>query len=151
MHASNNPLTLWRWLMLPIFKYTKVDVGALRRIAIDGFESNEVRRRVWPLLLGVDPNTELKEGQVGEHKYRDIVEKDVDRSLHHFDVSKKLRITKRDLLRAELTEMIDYVFTHNPQLHYIQGYHDICSVMLLVCGKRLGILLTERLSLLHIR
>ncbi len=36
-------------------------------------------------------------------------------------------------------------------LHYVQGYHDIVSVFLLVCGEPEAFLLTEKLSMMHIR
>src|SRR5262245_19064962 len=57
----------------------------------------------------------------------------------------------RDEARASLSLLMNKIFTVHPELHYIQGYHDICSVFLLVCGDDMAFRLVERLSLLHIR
>lgn len=46
---------------------------------------------------------------------------------------------------------MDAVLSRNPDLHYVQGYHDICSVFLLVCGERKAFYLMEALSKTKIR
>jgi len=46
---------------------------------------------------------------------------------------------------------VDLIFILHPQLHYIQGFHDVCSVFLLVCGEEQAFYLCERVALLHLR
>lgn len=44
----------------------------------------------------------------------------------------------------ELTRVITRIVSEDTDLHYYQGFHDICSVFLLVAGEQLGFRLIRR-------
>jgi len=107
-------------------------------------------------------------GIIRAHPYHTQVEKDIARSMAHLDVTKGYKQKQRTLARGALARVIHAIFSLHPDLHYVQGFHDIASVFLLVCatgganqanfslpansrGEELAFLLTERLACLHIR
>lgn len=205
-----------------------ISIDALRDLSRGGFQDDERRRVVWPMLLGVDVPAMDREaerrqkaieeeaaaaaaaggpataaasahalaassssataasspGVVGasvlprpydystsilfSHRYHDQIEKDIARSMCHFDCTKHMKARRRAFAREALGRIIHTIFSRHPDLHYIQGFHDIASVFLLVChapsdpshpwerpwnarGEELAYRLTERLALLHIR
>eukprot|EP00808_Paulinella_micropora_P010622 g47207.t1 len=132
-----------------ILKEKPVNVEALKEFAPGGYVNNNIRTQVWPCLLGhsqsFDPNFKVAE-KVTSHAYWDQVRKDVPRSMHHYDVTKRYKDSQREVQRRKLQHIIDAVLSNNPDLHYIQGYHDVCSVFLLVCGERRAFHLVQTLS-----
>src|SRR5690606_22457550 len=50
-----------------------------------------------------------------------------------------------------LEKILHSIFIMNPNLHYSQGFHDICSVFYIVCGEIDGKLLIESLAKKHLR
>lgn len=48
--------------------------------------------------------------------------------------------------RKSLSRIINKIFKEDDTLHYFQGYHDICSVFLLVCGENLAYKCLKKLS-----
>jgi len=129
----------------------------LRELSRQGFVNNNARRKVWPLLLGIDVTNLVAaeeaatEGKKLSHSYEDQVEKDVQRSMFHFDITKKFIENYRESSRKALSRIINSVFEENPNFHYTQGFHDITSVFYIVCGEKLGKAMTESLSKRHIR
>ncbi|KAG7400575.1 hypothetical protein PHYBOEH_005098 [Phytophthora boehmeriae] len=121
----------------------------VRRLAVSpkGLVSDAFRKELWPFLLGNcgggDPvkctgRNELIAVQNGsETAHRDAaqVEKDVERSLWHCDVARKLKESERRVKRRALTQIILAVLDANDELYYFQGYHDIVSVFLLALGN----------------
>ncbi len=65
------------------------------------------------------------------------VQKDVDRSLHNFDFYNTLNEETSAICKRQLKEMIMELLCRN-DFHYYQGYNDICSVFLLIMGKKHG-------------
>ncbi|CAI5723995.1 unnamed protein product [Peronospora destructor] len=63
------------------------------------------------------------------------VEKDVERSLWHYDVLQRAKESERRIKRRALTQVILGVLDANDELCYFQGYHDIVSVFLLTLGN----------------
>jgi len=61
------------------------------------------------------------------------------------------KTVRREEERVKLSRVMNCVFSVQPQLYYSQGYHDVCSVFLLVCGEPLAYLLSERILFLHMR
>lgn len=140
--------------LLEVLDNKEVSLEALRKLAPRGFVNDDMRRKVWPLLMGLSPSVAKKDyphDRIREHRYTQQVEKDVARSMFHFDVNKNWTKKTREESREALSRMINTLFSVHPDLHYIQGFHDICSVFLMVCGEKLGYHVLERLSLLHIR
>ncbi|BGP31760.1 GTPase-activating protein gyp8 [Rhodotorula toruloides] len=137
------------------------DNDTLRHSAADraGFEDRELRRKVWPVLLGcsrkgkeradaVDHAEELASLPVRDDERQ--VRLDIDRSLVSYphDVADD----QRDALRQRLETAILTVLRRHPALEYFQGYHDIISILLLVLDDdQLLVETAERLSLHQIR
>ncbi|ETI40633.1 hypothetical protein, variant 2 [Phytophthora nicotianae CJ01A1] len=114
----------------------------VRRLAITpkGLVSEEFRREAWPFLLGVDRLTQnglSTTGNSSAETHRDAaqVEKDVERSLWHYDVLQRIKESDRRSKRRALTQIILGVLNANDELFYFQGYHDIVSVFLLTLGN----------------
>lgn len=118
------------------------NVEALGRLAESegGFLTDELRRKAWPILLGV-ANKEENENIAGgpdecawkelpRHGDEDQVQLDVNRSFIYYP--NDLTDAELDLRKSELSDLIVSVLRRNPYLHYFQGYHDICQVFLLV-------------------
>nr|XP_034980359.1 TBC1 domain family member 20-like [Zootoca vivipara] len=131
-----------------------VDVEGLRVAALSqgGLLTDEIRRKVWPKLLGVNvyslppkPGREVRQN----HKDCHQVLLDVRRSVRRFPPG--MPEEQRQALQEQLTDVILHVLKTHPELHYYQGYHDIAVTLLLVSGERMAIALLERLSMLHLR
>lgn len=120
-----------------------------------GYVNNNLRSQVWPLL--VDEKLSSHEYrydysiEILKHRYWDQVRKDVPRSMFSYDITASMSEDERNIQREKLQRMMDAVLSKNPELHYVQGYHDICSVFLLVCGERKAFHLMETLSKTKIR
>lgn len=112
-----------------------------------GLVCDGARRLVWPKLGGISvyatsPRPALDDIE-GHHYYQQVV-LDVKRSLRRFPPS--VAEAHRIALQDKLVFMIMRVLMKNPELHYYQGYHDICLTILLVLGEEIGFLLVEKLS-----
>ena len=117
-------------------------------ISEDGLINDELRRRGWPRLVGVDMLTETsilptQEEVEGHKSYRQVV-LDVDRSLKRFPPG--IGDEERPEIQDQLTRLIVRVLMKHPHLHYYQGYHDVAITFLLVVGEELGFHIVERLS-----
>ncbi|XP_062986018.1 TBC1 domain family member 20-like isoform X2 [Elgaria multicarinata webbii] len=131
-----------------------VDVESLRGAAFSqgGLLTDEVRRKVWPKLLGVNVySLPPKPGRDVRQNHRDYnqVLLDVRRSTRRFPPG--MHEEQREILQEQLIGVILQVLRAHPELHYYQGYHDIAVTLLLVSGERMSIALLERLSTLHLR
>ncbi|CAH0491726.1 unnamed protein product [Peronospora farinosa] len=117
----------------------------VRRLAIapKGLVSEAFRKELWPFLLGVKEATSLerngplniKNNTKKAHLDATQVEKDVERSLWHYDVLQRIKESERRDKRRALTQVILSVLDANDELYYFQGYHDIVSVFLLTLGN----------------
>ncbi|KAE8910701.1 hypothetical protein PF005_g2135 [Phytophthora fragariae] len=123
----------------------------VRRLAVTpkGLVSEEFRRDLWSFLLGVSPaalNGSSNTGNGPQQAHRDAaqVEKDVERSLWHYDVLQGTKESERRVKRRALTQIIQGVLNANDELFYFQGYHDIVSVFLLTLGNSKGTLQAVR-------
>eukprot|EP00753_Platysulcus_tardus_P022722 PLAT9938.1.p1 GENE.PLAT9938.1~~PLAT9938.1.p1 ORF type:complete len:356 (+),score=152.34 PLAT9938.1:338-1405(+) len=76
---------------------------------------------------------------------------DIARSLWHFDIDKAMPTARRTVRRRVLSDMLNALFVSQPELHYYQGLHDVCSVLLRVCGGGLAFQLLQRLASGHLR
>ncbi|CAI5712525.1 unnamed protein product [Hyaloperonospora brassicae] len=116
----------------------------VRRLAVtpQGLVSDAFRQALWPFLLGGrDLATMRRTGGAHTGKsvakaHRDAaqVEKDVERSLWHYDVLQGMKEAERHVKRRALAQLILGVLAANDELFYFQGYHDIVSVFLLTLG-----------------
>ncbi|XP_054707323.1 TBC1 domain family member 20-like [Uloborus diversus] len=130
------------------------DIIALRQAAISsgGLLTDEIRRKVWPKLVGVDvfeTSPRPSREEIEEHPYYRQVVLDVNRSLKRFPPS--IKEVQRLAMLDQLVLLIMRVLCRHPELHYYQGYHDICVTFLLVLGEETAYYVIEKLSRTHLR
>ncbi|GAB6026888.1 hypothetical protein CHUAL_013533 [Chamberlinius hualienensis] len=130
------------------------DLDALRELATSkgGLLTDELRRKVWPKLLNLDPyeiSLKPSEDEIRNHPEYVQVDLDVQRSLRRFppDIPKERRLA----LQNQLTNLIIRILIKHKDLHYYQGYHDICITFLLVLGEELAFALLEKLSITRLK
>lgn len=130
------------------------DTERLKQLAIspEGLLTDELRRQAWPKLINIDvdnippkPDEEILHG----HRDYDQVVLDVNRSLKRFPPG--MDVDVRLGLQDQLVDLIMRVLVNHDELHYYQGYHDICVTFLLVVGEDLAFALVDKLSLNHLR
>lgn len=137
-NALNDPATTqdeWR-------KFAKSEYGLI---------NDDLRRKVWPLLVGVDPNQvdpapSLEE--LSTHPEYNQVILDVNRSLKRFPPG--IPYEQRVALQDQLTVLILRVIIKYPHLKYYQGYHDVAITFLLVVGEEVAFHVMEILSTNHL-
>ncbi|XP_070500407.1 TBC1 domain family member 20 [Chironomus tepperi] len=116
-----------------------------------GLINDDLRQKVWPLLLSVDvtqcdPVPSLEE--LSKHPEYNQVVLDVNRSLKRFPPG--IPLAKRLALQDQLTAIILRVISKYPHLSYYQGYHDVAVTFLLVCGDEIAFHIMEILSTDHL-
>ncbi|KAI5636026.1 rab-GTPase-TBC domain-containing protein [Phthorimaea operculella] len=112
-----------------------------------GLISDEYRRKIWPLLVGVTKEEMTEPPSLEElstHPEYNQVVLDVNRSLKRFPPG--IPLARRLALQDQLTVLILRVILAYPHLNYYQGYHDVAITLLLVCGARAAFPLLARLS-----
>jgi len=117
---------------------------------MSGLVNNSLRSKVWPILLSID-KSELEVDHVAliqKHRDWEQVDRDVERSLFKLIRGNKSFLKEK---RRELSNIINAILSTHPELNYFQGYHDIASVLLLVCGEKQAYVILKKLSLNHIR
>ncbi|GAA5870777.1 hypothetical protein JCM1840_006802 [Sporobolomyces johnsonii] len=138
------------------------DLEELRRMSSEtgGFENSELRRLVWPALLGVDRKGKKRatNGQSPEDFPDSLPARDDERQVR-LDIIRSLinyptgiSDDEREVLRDRLEKAILTVLRRYPALQYFQGYHDIVSIFLLTLeDDDLVVATTEQMSLHRIR
>ncbi|KAI9141861.1 rab-GTPase-TBC domain-containing protein [Paraphysoderma sedebokerense] len=96
-----------------------------------------------------DSDEDPSSSPVESHPYSRQVALDVQRSMSIIPISYSESERKQRLI--ELSSVIHYVLARNPFLHYYQGFHDICAVLLLTLGESKASMVAERLALLYLR
>uniref|UniRef100_A0A8D8NUA6 TBC1 domain family member 20 n=1 Tax=Culex pipiens TaxID=7175 RepID=A0A8D8NUA6_CULPI len=116
-----------------------------------GLINDDLRRKVWPLLVGVDP-TQVDPApsleQLNSHPEYNQVVLDVNRSLKRFPPG--IPYEQRVALQDQLTVLILRVIIKYPHLKYYQGYHDVAITFLLVVGEEVAFHVMEILSTNHL-
>ncbi|KAI8092502.1 rab-GTPase-TBC domain-containing protein [Halteromyces radiatus] len=131
---------------------THNDFTTLQKMAREpgGFMKDSFRQYVWPILLRTHQGYYIDEkGSANDIADPIQISKDVERSLYYYpqDITPNLKARKQQ----ELHRMIVEILWRNPRLKYYQGFHDICTVFLLVLGKRAGIPAAENVALFFTR
>ena len=130
------------------------DIKGLKLLATrgNGFMTDQLRQKIWPKLLKVSvietsprPDTQTIES----HPFYNQVILDVNRSLKRFPpcIGESQRISMQD----SLIRLIMRVLIKNPELHYFQGYHDICVTFLMILGEEMAFYCVNQLSKSHFR
>ncbi|KAJ6633533.1 TBC1 domain family member 20, partial [Pseudolycoriella hygida] len=137
-NALSNPnTTLEEWKYYAISEY--------------GLINDDLRRKVWPLLVGIDPEEVEPAPTLDELKthpeYNQVI-LDVNRSLKRFPPG--IPYEQRIALQDQLTVLILRVIIKYPHLKYYQGYHDVAVTFLLVVGDEIAFHVMEILSTNHL-
>ena len=154
---------------------------ALVRLATSrGFVDAETRQSAWPRVLGICEidKRAFRDAAARTHLDSSVVDADVERSLWAF--TSAWRESDREATRAKLRRVIDGVVNvhgdeqddededddddangglkknkprrqKSRRVHYYQGFHDVCSVLLLNCGEKIACGVAERLAVFHLR
>ncbi|PTD13449.1 GTPase-activating protein gyp10 [Fusarium culmorum] len=137
------------------------DISRLRSLAEGhgGFLSDTLRRRAWPILLGLDAPSDDQENPSSPHNAsgtgRDYPATGMKtRFSLTSTVPSSTTLTsdaELSLRKSELSSLITEVLRRHPYLCYFQGYHDISQVLLLVLAPAWRARVLARLSVLRIR
>ena len=137
-----------------------------------GLISNEIRRKAWAVLLNlnhpiISPEIEKSSKTKEEVKTKDSnttmeymmddkntncieLKKVIGRSMYNFDFFNSLNEETSEKYKLELEEMIFEILAKN-KFQYYQGYDELCSVFLLIMGKKLGTKAAEMVSKFFIK
>ena len=114
----------------------KVDLRALHALsrARGGFQTHALRARLWPKLLGVNRYAvpDYRRYAVAPHRDDAQIRCDVERSLWNHVENRDWVEPLREKRRKALSDVMVAVLSRNHALHYYQGFHDVCSVFLVV-------------------
>lgn len=165
--------------LLEAYDAGQLDVVVEYSRTTEGLVNSALRSRIWPFLFGMLPSQET--GVLGfteshvfgtmdlpPHKDEDQIMLDIRRlftvmshfhSFNHVVNSSYTTIySKEDIeaMRKRLFSLIVRVLRKYPCLNYYQGYHDVASVILLVCNgetasDEVAFLLLEKLTVCHLR
>ncbi|KAI8145968.1 rab-GTPase-TBC domain-containing protein [Fennellomyces sp. T-0311] len=127
------------------------DVTVLRAMGRgeNGFVNDDMRRKIWPILLHCDRLVDTKSSTIEMHKDERQAELDILRSFNTYPHG--ITDERKDELRSQLTGVISHVLRSHPNLHYYQGFHDIASIFLLLFDEKDAGTLMEHVSLFFIR
>ncbi|CAG2053556.1 unnamed protein product [Timema podura] len=131
-----------------------LDVIKLKQLAASegGLINDDIRRKVWPKLLGLDTKKAMpppsEEELLAHPEYHQVV-LDVNRSLKRFPPG--IPYDQRVALQDQLTRLILRVIIKYPHLRYYQGYHDVAVTFLLVVGESDAFQIMEVLSTEHLK
>ncbi|CCH40967.1 TBC1 domain protein [Wickerhamomyces ciferrii] len=125
-----------------------------------GLINSNFRKKAWPLLLGVDMEKfhglcasrySVDWKSKPQHKDEDQVSLDVDRSFIYYAENGSDSVKTE--LKSKLNDLILRILRENPQLCYYQGYHDICSVFLVIFSNEMELCFqcVQNFTLLYLR
>lgn len=114
-----------------------------------GLVTDSLRREIWPLMLGVCPGSRPVEERRSHCRFDSQIQVDIVRSLYNFDILKGQATSTRAVQADQLTHLMARVLSDDSELHYFQGFHDICTVFLLVNGEHAAYQLLQRFVHTH--
>lgn len=115
-----------------------------------GFINNTCRKQTWNLLThSTDGSYSTDENLIEKHQYYEQVRLDVIRTLKRFPPN--YSDSERGELQDELILIIVKILIKHEELHYYQGYHDICLTFLLVLGERLCLPIMDSITMSHLK
>ncbi|KAF9438440.1 hypothetical protein BGZ76_007833 [Entomortierella beljakovae] len=130
------------------------NIDSLRRLSVTGagFVNDGIRRRAWPLLLRTHvPRKDPRIDDKKPHKDEDQVRLDVVRSFTHLPTDTKSRQSVKMQKQEDLLHVIMDVLQRHPTLAYYQGFHDVCTCLIIVLGKEAAIPAAESLAMFFFR
>jgi len=84
-------------------------------------------------------------GVIFQHRYFDQIEKDINRSMCHFNETRSFKLKKRAEARGALSRILHTLFSMHDDLHYIQGFHVRPPGALACAARGVGWLRTRML------
>ena len=120
----------------------------------NGLHSMELRKLIWPTLLGIDDISNFMNDwkeNLQNNEYSEIIQRDVHRSLFGLDITEEFTEEEREFKRTQLSNIINGVINKNPNLHYFQGFNSICTVFLLLGDEDLGFKMSYQCAELFIK
>lgn len=127
-------------LLSQVLSEQPVNTASLRKLAaVRGLVNSELRRRIWPILLGVSLeslqlNASYENLCLTKHRDSQVVSVDVLRSLWAF--TPNWSDDRRDAKRQQLQRLLNATIANRAGVaYYYQGLHDVASVLLLVGGE----------------
>ncbi|KAF9201280.1 hypothetical protein BGZ49_008466 [Haplosporangium sp. Z 27] len=129
------------------------NIEALRRLSVTGagFVNDAIRRRAWPLLLRTHVPRRDFEHETSSHKDDEQVRLDVIRSFTHLPTDTKSQQSFKKQKQEDLLHVISDVLQRHPKLSYYQGFHDVCTCLILVLGKEAAMPAAESLAMFFFR
>ncbi|KAH8358329.1 hypothetical protein KR200_000620, partial [Drosophila serrata] len=131
-------------------QHIALDVLIKLSLTPHGLVNDNIRRVLWPQLVGVDINRLERAPSLDDlqnHPEYNQVVLDVNRSLKRFPPG--IPYEQRIALQDQLTVLILRVIKKYPNLRYYQGYHDVAVTFLLVAGEEVAYAIMEQLSTTH--
>ena len=105
----------------------------LHQLCTTQFFTHSNRTQQWCNILHIDTRMikaiEWDVGQYHNNTYTTQIDKDVPRSFHHLCAHH--RDGHIESLQYKLLLLLNHMFNQHPGWHYVQGYHDIVSVVLI--------------------
>ncbi|KAG0199642.1 hypothetical protein BGX33_011528 [Mortierella sp. NVP41] len=130
------------------------NIEELRKLSVTGpgFVNDAIRRRAWPLLLRTHvPRRESSIDETLPHKDDSQVRLDVIRSFTHLSSDTKSQQAYKRQKQEDLLHVILDVLQRHPKLAYYQGFHDVCTCLIVVLGKEAATLAAETLAMFFFR
>ncbi|KAF9129652.1 hypothetical protein BGX30_013859 [Mortierella sp. GBA39] len=130
------------------------NIEELRKLSVtgSGFVTDGIRRRAWPLLLRTHvPRRQAATDTSVPHKDDGQVRLDVIRSFTHLSSETKRQQAYKKQKQDELLHVILDVLQRHPKLSYYQGFHDVCTCLIVVLGKEAATLAAETLAMFFFR
>ncbi|KAF9325414.1 hypothetical protein BGZ89_000848 [Linnemannia elongata] len=130
------------------------NIDELRKLSVTGpgFVTDGIRRRAWPLLLRTHvPRRQAAVDTSVPHKDDSQVRLDVIRSFTHLSSETKSQQAYKKQKQDELLHVILDVLQRHPKLSYYQGFHDVCTCLIVVLGKEAATLAAETLAMFFFR
>ncbi|CAF1111409.1 unnamed protein product [Adineta ricciae] len=116
-----------------------------------GFINNTYRKQAWNLLINTSDDEQYTQDQqqLKSHQYYEQTRLDVIRTLKRFPPN--YSEAERSGLQDELIVIINQILVKHRELHYYQGYHDICLTFLLVLGNELCVPILDSITMSHLK
>ncbi|XP_065914315.1 TBC1 domain family member 20-like [Dysidea avara] len=130
------------------------DIAALKRLAFSpgGYGNNEVRQKVWPVLIATDSSLKLlgnNDPSLRSHRDKGQVMLDVDRCVRRLPA--EIPLIRRRRYQQQILNIILQLLIHHPDIHYYQGLHDIVLTFVLAVGDKVAYAVMDMLVEHHLR
>ncbi|UJR30127.1 hypothetical protein I4U23_017668 [Adineta vaga] len=153
INNENNPLIIdqLKTLFDRHLKKNELEKKLISYAKKTGFINNIYRKQAWKVLINSSDNEHYSSDkkQLESHQYFEQTKLDVIRTLKRFPPN--YTESERSELQDELIVIITKILVKHPELHYYQGYHDICLTFLLVLGNDSCLSIMDSITISHLK